>query len=88
ANGGSVEDDDSYIAKALPINLNKWLKVKGNIMPFLAQHSPGYLTQDKLVEEYDYVSRKNSGNKLDASEADTPAAPRTVPPAASPTAYG
>ena len=88
ANGGSIEDDDSYIAKALPINLNKWLKVKGKIMPFLAQHSPGYLTQDKLVEEYDYVSKKNSGNKLDASEADTPAAPRTVPPAASPTAYG
>ncbi|MBX9726510.1 MAG: YdaU family protein, partial [Rickettsiales bacterium] len=67
ANGGSIENDDSYIAKALPINLNKWLKVKHKILPFLVEREPGYLTQDKLVEEYDYVSKKNSGNKLDES---------------------
>lgn len=62
-NGGSVENNDSYIAAALPINLNKWLKVKPRIMEELVEYSPGYLTQKKLLKEYLYSSRKSSGSK-------------------------
>src|SRR5476649_1822167 len=56
--GGKIRSDDKYISKVLPVNLNKWLKVKQQIMPYLTEHSPGFLTQNRLRVEYTSVSSK------------------------------
>ncbi|MFM9889599.1 MAG: DUF1376 domain-containing protein [Rickettsiales bacterium] len=88
ANGGYIENNDAYISKALPINLNKWLKVKHAILPFLEEHSPGYLTQKKLLSEYAFSTGDKKGNKLDAMVVAPLAAPPTTHPAAPPAAGG
>lgn len=54
--GGRIADDDVIISRALPMHINKWWKVKPAIMPFLCEHSPGYLTQKKLDTEYRSIS--------------------------------
>lgn len=59
--GGKILDDDLFISRALPIHINKWWKVKPSIMPFLCEHSPGYLTQQKLSTEFLISSGDKSG---------------------------
>ena len=61
--GGKLKDDDSYISKALPIQIHKWRKVKRQLMPFLMEHSPGFLTQNKLSDEYLFSSGDKKQNE-------------------------
>lgn len=62
--GGRILDDDLFISRALPIHINKWWKVKPSIMPFLCEHSPGYLTQQKLSTEFLISSGDKSGKNV------------------------
>jgi uncharacterized protein YdaU (DUF1376 family) len=79
--GGKIRDDDKHISKVLPVNLNKWLKVKQQIMPYLIEHSPGFLTQNRLRVEYGISSAKKKESKSGAGEAAPHAAPQATPPA-------
>ena len=63
--GGKILDDDLFISRALPIHINKWWKVKPSLMPFLREHSPGFLTQNRLNLEYHFSSgdkKQNDGS--------------------------
>ncbi len=82
ANGGRIENNDAHIARSLPINLNKWLKVKPQILPYLEEHSPGYLTQKKLRVEYAFSSANKKETKLDAGGVTPHATPLVTPPVA------
>lgn len=72
--GGKILHNDSYIAKALPIHIHKWAKVKPQLMPFLQEHSHGYLTQKRLNLEYHFSSgdkKQNAGSTPPASSGAT-----------------
>ena len=86
--GGKIRSDDKIIAKLLPMNLNKWLKVKKQIMPDLIEHSPGFLTQNRLRVEYAFSSGIKKESKSGAQEAAPSAAPDATPPAAPLAAQG
>lgn len=70
--GGKIINDDRYIARALPIQIHKWRKVKPQLLPFLIELSPGYLTQNRLNLEYHF----SSGDKKQNSSA----TPQVTPP--------
>ena len=70
--GGKLKDDDSYISKALPIQIHKWRKVKRQLMPFLMEHSPGFLTQNKLSDEYLFSSGDKKQNDGTTTGVTTP----------------
>lgn len=84
-NGGKIVHDDSVIAQSLPINTNKWFKVKPALMPFLKEDE-GFLTQNRLAIEYHFSSgdkKANNGSKpSDAPPAAGEAAPHAPPHAA------
>ncbi len=73
--GGKINSDDKYIARAMPINLNKWLKVKPQIMAYLIEDSPGFLTQNKLRVEYAF----SSGKKRELKSGAPGVAPQITP---------
>jgi uncharacterized protein YdaU (DUF1376 family) len=78
--GGRLKDDDSYIAKALPIQIHKWRKVKPQLLPFLMEHSPGYLTQNKLDEEYNKISGDKKSDDSSTTGVTPPATRGVTPP--------
>ncbi|MDE3016362.1 MAG: YdaU family protein [Pseudomonadota bacterium] len=86
--GGKIQDDDRLISRALPVNLNKWLKVKPRIAPYLAQHSPGFLTQNRLRVEYAFSSGRKKESNAVAQGAAPPAAWGVAPPVAPLAAQG
>lgn len=77
--GGKIRDDDLFISRALPIHINKWWKVKPAIMPFLCEHSPGYLTQKKLNVEYHISSGDKSGKGAATKGVTTGVTPGVTP---------
>jgi len=50
--GGKIPSNDKMIARLLGIHSNKWLKVKPQIMPFLSEFSPDFLTIKTSYCEY------------------------------------
>jgi len=86
--GGKIQSDDKFLSKALPINLNKWLKVKPQIMEYLIEDSPGFLTQNKLQVEYAFSSGKKKESNSAAQGATPPATPDAAPQAATPATTG
>ena len=80
--GGKIENDDYLISKALPIQIQKWQKVKPQLLPFLMEHSPGFLTQKKLSEQFNSVAgdKKQNGDS-NCSQPDGGSTPgHTQPP--------
>ena len=61
--GGEVEDNDYVISRSMPIQIQKWQKVKPHIMPKLMEHRPGYLTQKKLHEQFHSITGDKTSNK-------------------------
>lgn len=85
--GGKIEDDDYLISKALPIQIQKWQKVKPQIMPFLMEHSPGFLTQKKLSEQFNSIGvdkKQNDGSNYPQPNGGSPPG-HTQPPNQPPT---
>lgn len=80
--GGKISSDDRIIVKALPIERNKWLKVKPQLMPYLCEHSPGYLTQQRLRMEYKFSAGITRALKEGAQGAAPQAARGATPQAA------
>lgn len=60
--GGAIPDDDRLISKALPIQIQKWQKVKPALMEHLQQEPPGFLSQKTLVDQYQSVTRGKTPN--------------------------
>lgn len=85
-NGGKVKNDDSLIVKALPIERNKWLKVKPQLKPFLTENLSGYLTQKRLQFEYNFSAGITKALKENAQGAAPVAAGGAATPAATPAA--
>jgi uncharacterized protein YdaU (DUF1376 family) len=70
--GGKLKDDDRLIARMLGIHVNKWFKVKPKLSGYLAEHSPGYITQNRLSKEYRYSAGKSKVSTHDATGDTTP----------------
>lgn len=66
--GGSIPDDDRLIAKALPIQIQKWQKVKPALLPHLQHEPEGFLSQKTLVDQYQSVTR----GKLPNNDSNSP----------------
>lgn len=77
--GGKITNDDRIIAKSLLIHLNKWRKVKPQLAPYLSEHSPGYLTQKKLREEYKFSSGVMRVLKKETPQVSTGVTPPVSP---------
>lgn len=60
--GGKIPSNDKMIARLLGIHSNKWRKVKPQLMPFLSEIPPDFLTQKRLRSEY-----KHSVDKLEGT---------------------
>lgn len=86
-NGGKIVHDDSVIAQSLPINTNKWFKVKPALMPFLKEDE-GFLTQNRLAIEYHFSSGDKKANKGSKPSDAPPAAGEAAPHAAPHAAWG
>lgn len=67
--GGRIVHDDTLIAKSLPINANKWYKIKPALMPFFHDED-GYLSHENLAAEYlRSVGDKKANNSSTTSSA-------------------
>lgn len=86
-NGGKIVHDDSVIAQSLPINTNKWFKVKPGLMPFLLEVD-GYLTQKRLAAEYHFSSGDKKANNSSTTASAPPPAPGAAHEAAPHAAQG
>ncbi len=71
-NGGKIRNDDRLIARMLGIHVNKWFKVKPKVMGYLVEHSPGYVTQNRLSKEYKYSKGKSKVSTYDTEGDNTP----------------
>jgi uncharacterized protein YdaU (DUF1376 family) len=67
-NGGKIKNDDRLIARMLGIHVNKWFKIKPKVMGYLGEHSPGYITQNRLSKEYRYSVGKSKVSTPDTTE--------------------
>jgi len=79
-NGGKIKNNDRLIARMLGIHVNKWSKVKPQVMGYLVEHSPGFLTQNRLGKEYRYSAGKSKASTQDSHGDNTPDTQGNTPP--------